>query len=391
MIRNLLRHPARTLLAIAGIMVTTAMLLDMVLLAGGIERSFAQLLLGRGYQIRISPKGTLPFDSEATIPAAAAVARVVAADPAVTAVGAALGAAVYARRGDTLVTLFGNGIDPAAQAVYEVLEGQDLAPGDSLGLLLSPPAAALLGAAVGDTLALVSRLDPQVAVAATERRMVVRGTVRWLYDYRGQPSIGTLIPVLQSLAGSRAEDRVSLFVVRVREDSLAAAATARLRAALPALEVNSVADLVVRFRERLVYFRQLSYILGVISLGVTVLLVSTLMTITVNERLGEIATLRAIGIARATIVRGVMLEGALLTLIGGLLGTGLGVLTARFLDRILTSFPGLPAAISFFVPEPRSLAMAALVLVATGILAGAYPALVAARAPIAATLRTEAT
>lgn len=391
MIRNLLRHPARTLLAIAGIMVTTAMLLDMVLLAGGIERSFAQLLLGRGYQIRISPKGTLPFDSEATIPAAAAVARVVAADPAVTAVGAALGAAVYARRGDTLVTLFGNGIDPAAQAVYEVLEGQDLAPGDSLGLLLSPPAAALLGAAVGDTLALVSRLDPQVAVAATERRMVVRGTVRWLYDYRGQPSIGTLIPVLQSLAGSRAEDRVSLFVVRVREDSLAAATTARLRAALPALEVNSVADLVVRFRERLVYFRQLSYILGVISLGVTVLLVSTLMTITVNERLGEIATLRAIGIARATIVRGVMLEGALLTLIGGLLGTGLGVLTARFLDRILTSFPGLPAAISFFVPEPRSLAVAALVLVATGILAGAYPALVAARAPIAATLRTEAT
>ena len=391
MIRNLLRHPARTLLAIAGIMVTTAMLLDMVLLAGGIERSFAQLLLGRGYQIRISPKGTLPFDSEATIPAAAAVARVVAADPAVTAVGAALGAAVYARRGDTLVTLFGNGIDPAAQAVYEVLEGQDLAPGDSLGLLLSPPAAALLGAAVGDTLALVSRLDPQVAVAATERRMVVRGTVRWLYDYRGQPSIGTLIPVLQSLAGSRAEDRVSLFVVRVREDSLAAATTARLRAALPALEVNSVADLVVRFRERLVYFRQLSYILGVISLGVTVLLVSTLMTITVNERLGEIATLRAIGIARATIVRGVMLEGALLTLIGGLLGTGLGVVTARFLDRILTSFPGLPAAISFFVPEPRSLAVAALVLVATGILAGAYPALVAARAPIAATLRTEAT
>ncbi|MBP9199042.1 MAG: ABC transporter permease [Gemmatimonadales bacterium] len=391
MIRNLFRHPVRTVLAIAGIMVTTAMLLDMVLLAGGIERSFAQLLLGRGYQIRISPKGTLPFDSEATIPDAAGVARVVTADPAVTSVGAALGTAIYARRGDSLVTLFGNGIDPAAQAVYQVEEGADLAPGDSTGLLLSPPAAALLGARLGDTLTLVSRLDPQVALAGTERRLVVRGTVRWLYDYRGQPSIGTLVPVLQALAGNRAEDRVSLFVVRVRDDTLAAAATARLRAALPTLEVNSVADLVIRFRERLVYFRQLSYILGVISLGVTVLLVSTLMTITVHERLGEIATLRAIGIARGTIVRGVMLEGALLTLIGGLLGTGLGVLTARFLDRILTSFPGLPAAISFFVPEPRSLAVAALVLVSTGILAGAYPALVAARAPIAATLRTEAT
>ena len=47
---------------------------------------------------------------------------------------------------------------------------------------------------------------------------------------------------------------------------------------------------------------------------------------------------------------------------GGALGVGLGVITARFLDRILTSFPGLPAAISFFVPEPRSLLLAAAVL-----------------------------
>jgi putative ABC transport system permease protein len=67
-LRNLTRHPVRNGLALAGIAVTTAMLLNMVLLAGGIERSFGQLLLGRGYQIRISPKGTLPFDTEATIP-----------------------------------------------------------------------------------------------------------------------------------------------------------------------------------------------------------------------------------------------------------------------------------------------------------------------------------
>ncbi len=70
-LRNLARHPIRTGLALAGIMVTTAMLLDMVLLAGGIERSFERLLLGRGFQVRVSPKGTLPFDTDATIPGAA--------------------------------------------------------------------------------------------------------------------------------------------------------------------------------------------------------------------------------------------------------------------------------------------------------------------------------
>jgi putative ABC transport system permease protein len=388
-LRNLLRHPVRTGLALAGVAVTAAMLLDMVLLAGGIERSFERLLLGRGYQVRISPRGTLPFDTEATIPMAGRVAATIRADSAVESVAPLLGAPVYARQGEALVTLFGYGVLPADQAVYQVEEGADLGGADSLGVLLSRPAAALLGAAIGDTLALVSGLDPQMAVAGRARRLVVRGVVRWLYDTRGQSSVGVLLPVLQELSGFRAEDRVSGLVVRVR--GAPGAAVERLRRALPGLAVNSSDDMLAQFRERLVYFRQLSYILGTISLGVTVLLISTLMTITINERLGEIATLRAIGVGRARIVRGVMLEGAALTLGGGLLGVGLGFATARQLDRILTSFPGLPAAISFFVPDPPSLALAGLVLVLAGILAGAYPAWLAARAPIAATLRTEAT
>jgi putative ABC transport system permease protein len=155
--------------------------------------------------------------------------------------------------------------------------------------------------------------------------------------------------------------------------------------------VNSVADLVKYFRQRLVYFRQLSYILGTMSLIVTVLLVTTLLTITVNERLGEIATLRAIGVSRGTVVRQVLIEGSALTLAGSALGILLGLATARYLDSILTTFPGLPAAFSFFVPRRESLTTAGLVLLVTGALAGLYPAWLAARAPIAATLRAEAT
>jgi putative ABC transport system permease protein len=390
-VRNLFRHPIRTGLALAGIMVTTAMLLDMVLLSGGIERSFERLLLGRAFNLRISPKGTLPFDTDATIPGAAAIRWTILADSAVIAAGPLLGASLYARNPDTLVTLFGYGVDPAAQAIYELDEGHDLATADSTGVLLSHPAAALLHAGVGDTVTLQARLDPEAVVAAVERRLVVRGLVHFLYDYRGQLSVGAWVPVIQDLARIRSDDRVSAFVVRIQGDATElAAATARLRAALPALEVNSVGDLVARFRERLVYFRQLSYILGTISLGVTVLLVATLMTITVNERLGEIATLRAIGVSRANIVWGIMLEGAVLTLAGGVLGVVLGVITSKYLDRILSAFPGLPAAISFFVPEPTSLMVAGVVLLLTGILAGAYPALLAARAPIAATLRSDA-
>ena len=390
-IRSLGRQPLRTGLSLLGIAVTAAMLLDMVMLSGGIEKSFTDLLLGRGYQIRLTPKGTLPFDTEATLSHASGIVAALRTDPAVEAAGPVLGTSVYGRVSDSLVTLFGYGIDPAAQGLYRLSSGHDLAPGDTNGILLSAAAATRLGAAVGDTVTLVGRLDPQVVTASVGRRLVVRGLVRWLYDYRGQPSVGTVLPLMQRLARQEAEDRVSLLVVKVRDDAAVPRVAARLRERFPQLEVNSVADLAVQFKRRLVYFRQLSYILGSMSVIVTVLLIATLMTITVHERLGEIATLRAIGVSRQTVVRQVVAESTVLTVVGATLGILLGVLTARRLDAILTSFPGLPAAFSFFVPRLDALRTAAIVLLVTGSLAGLYPAWLAARAPIARTLREEAT
>jgi putative ABC transport system permease protein len=390
-LRSLGRQPLRTCISLAGIAVAAAMLLDMVMLSGGIDKSFSDLLLGRGYQIRLTPKGTLPFDTEATLSHVSDIVAALRSDPAIESAGPVLGTAIYGRVSDSLVTLFGYGIDPTAQGLYRLSSGHDLTRGDSSGVLLSEVAAIRLSAGVGDTVTLVGRLDPQVVTASVGRRLVVRGVVRWLYDYRGQPSVGTVLPLMQDLARQETEDRASLLVVKVRDDSAVARVAARLRERFPQLEVNSVADLVIQFKRRLVYFRQLSYILGSMSVIVTVLLIATLMTITVHERLGEIATLRAIGVSRGTVVRQVLAESTILTVIGAILGILLGVLTARRLDTILTSFPGLPAAFSFFVPRPDTLRTAAIVLLLTGSLAGLYPAWLAARAPIARTLREEAT
>jgi len=391
-IRSLGRHPLRTGLSLAGIAVAAAMLLDMVMLSGGIDKSFGDLLLQRGYQIRITPKGTLPFDTEASLPGARRLVRTLRSDPDVATAGAILGSAVYARTPDSLVTLFGYGVQPESQGIYRVMAGADLAPADTTGLLLSAAAAAVLGGArVGDTVMLAGRLDPQIAAAAEDRSLVVRGMVEWLYDYRGQPSVGAVLPLMQRLARQATGDPASLVLVRARADSMVEPLVARLRADYPTLEVNSVVELVAQAKRRLSYFTQLAHVLGAMSLVVTVLLIGTLLTITVNERLGEIATLRAIGIGKATVVSQVLAEGVALTVIGSALGVLLGLATARYLDAILTSFPGLPAAFSFFVPRADTLTQAAVVLLVTGSLAGLYPAWLAARAPIAATLRAEAT
>jgi len=392
-VRNLRRHPFRTALSIAGIAVASAMLLDMVMLRGGLEESFADLLLLRGFQIRVTPKGTLPLDSEASLPGAARIVATLRADPGIAEVAPLVATSIHGRsaRVDSLVTLFGYGVDPEHQGIYELLRGDDLAPADSAGVLLSDASSTALGAGVGDTVTLVGVLDPQVAAAALQRRVVVRGVVRWLYDYRGQPSVGTLVPVMQRLARTDREDRVNVLLVKARSDADVAPAVARLRRQLPGAEVNGVADLVRHFQDRMVYFRQLAAILGTVSLFVTVLLIGTLLTITVNERLGEIATLRAIGVSRSSVVKEVLVEGMALTITGAALGLALGLVTARFLDRILTSFPGLPARFSFFVPRTPSVATAVLVTLLTGAVAGLYPAWLAARAPIAPTLRSEAT
>jgi putative ABC transport system permease protein len=390
-LKSLRRRPLRTALSLAGIAVASAMLLDMVMLSGGIEKSFSELLLARGYQIRLTPKGTLPFDTEASIAGASSVVEAIRAAPGVEAAGAVLGTSIYGRTPDSLVTLFGYGIQPEAQGIYQVTAGADLAPDDTLGVLLSETAAALLRAAPGDTVTLAGRLDPQIADAAVGRRLAVRGIVRWIYDYRGQPSVGAVLPVMQRLGREAAADRASLLLVKAADDGAVEYLASRLRERFPHLEVNSVAALVVQAKRRLVYFTQLSYVLGGMSLVVAVLLVGTLLTITVNERLGEIATLRAIGVSRGTIVRQVLAEGVALMVLGAGVGILLGLATAEYLDAILTSFPGLPAAFSFFVPRADTLSLAALVLLVTGSLAGLYPAWLASRAPIAATLRAEAT
>ena len=390
-LKSLGRHPLRTALSLAGIAVASAMLLDMVMLSGGIEKSFRDLLLARGYHIRLTPKGTLPFDTEATISGASRVVRAIRAEPGVEAAGAILGASVYGRVSDSLVTLIGYGIQPEAQGVYRVVEGRDLQPRDTLGLLVGATAARLLGVGVGDTVALAGRLDPQIANPAVDRTLVVRGIVTWIYDSRGQPSVGTVLPLMQRLGRDPAADHASLLLVKAARDGEVEALAGRLRTRFPSLEVNSVADLVVQAKRRLVYFTQLSYVLGGMSLIVAVLLVGTLLTITVNERLGEIATLRALGISRATIVRQVLAEGATLTVLGSGLGILLGLATAQYLDAILKGFPGLPEAFSFFVPRRETLSTATVVLLVTGSLAGLYPAWLASRAPIAATLRSEAT
>ena len=137
------------------------------------------------------------------------------------------------------------------------------------------------------------------------------------------------------------------------------------------------------------YFRQISAVLVTVTLCFAFLLITVLLTVSVNQRLGEIAALRALGFSQRRVVADVLCESALIVGLGGALALPLGLALARWLDRILKSMPGVPSELHFFVFEPRAVGVHIALLAATAILAALYPMRIVARLPIAATLRKE--
>jgi putative ABC transport system permease protein len=385
-IRALFRRRTRTLLALGGIAVSAALLLDMTMMASGLTRSFGDLIGARGYSLRVAPRGTLPFDSEAGIREAERVATAIAQVPGVRVVAPILGAQLYrVEDGEISEPIFTTGLVASSQFLYELIDGRDAAAGE---VVVSGPLAEGFGIGVGDTLRLAAELDLSLGRPRETRLYRISGVADFLYDYAGQRSIAMPLDEVQLL--TRRPDQVSLFGVATAEGVGDDAVAAAIQDAVPEVSVYSTREMMVEMDRRLVYFRQLAAILGSVALVVTALLVSTIITIGVRERFGEIATLRAIGVRRGRLLLGIMAEGLTLAAIGCLLGLPLGVWVAQHLDRILLTFPGIPANVSFFVWDAPRVALALGLVVATGAVAGLVPGWQAVRTPLSRVLREEA-
>ncbi|MCL7938289.1 MAG: ABC transporter permease [marine benthic group bacterium] len=386
--RELLRHPARSLLAVLGVAVACAMLLDMLMLGGGLNASFRSLLTSAGYELRVSPAGTLPFDTGATIGDASGVRLRLESEPGIDAVAPVLGSNLLIEnsRGagpdEGTDRLFVLGVDPAEQGIYRLTSGVDP---DENGVVIGRELADT-GLAIGDSISL--RAPGSFAEAGRRTGSFrVTGVADFLYASSGERSAAVTLPTLAQLTDQ--PDRASLMMVRITEGENPDSVAAALRLRHPELEIASVGQLVETAARRLSYFRQLAAILGTVSLVVTTLLIGTIMAISINDRYGTIAALRAIGISKRSIVAAFLVESLLLCVLAAAVGLGLGLLVAGQLERILSDFPGLPSAIRFFVFEPDRLAWAAAGVLLAGVGAALVPAIRAMNAPIAATLHRE--
>jgi putative ABC transport system permease protein len=122
--------------------------------------------------------------------------------------------------------------------------------------------------------------------------------------------------------------------------------------------------------ERLTRF---SAVVSAVVLVIGALMIFTTMMGSVIERTKEIGVLRAIGFRRAHIIKGLMIEVTVISLVGGVLGWAAGMLASR-------------AALPYFAETPIALEsqpMLAIVAVASGLVIGTvssfYPIVRASR------------
>ena len=385
---SLRRHATRTLLAILGVAVAAAMLLDMVMMSTGLRESFRELLLSRGFQLRIAPKGTLPFDTDATIENVNGIIAKLRTNPEIITISPVLGATIHVPINGKIVSSSVLGVNPSVQGDYGMLSGSDPIAKDAIAV--NDEFIKATGVKIGDTIDVATGYNPQLRTYAGSRKLVVTGRVRFLYGAANQLATAMQLSTLQEMGGPSRANRASLFMISVRDDAQVEKVRAWIEKVIPEVSALSIATALAQVDQRLSYFRQLALILGTVSLFVGFLLVTTLVTVSVNERIGEITVMRALGVSRLHVVQQIVLEGVVITLAGAIAGLGLGLITARYLNAILSSFPGLPVAIDFFLFQPRAAWTALGLLALSGIAAGVYPSFRAASLPIATTLREEA-
>ncbi|GEM_PF-195224 len=398
--RSLLRNPVRTALVLLGLSVTGALLLDMTMLSRGLEASLGGVLGRLGFAVRVVPRGTLPFSSSAEIPDGERLAAEIAARPEVAAAVPVVAANLYVRRGGARFPSFALGVPGGGTGAYAVLEGRDLpaaaagagpAPG-------SPPAdppivinrnmARLDGVRVGDVVVLSAAPEPFVVRYAAPRAFRVVGIADFYFDLATQRSVALATVDLRRLQGLP-RGAASLILVRVTAPARTGDLARWIQARDPRVDALSIQGFLDRAAAQLTYFRQFSLILGTISIAVSFLLITAIVTLSLGERLGEIAMLRAVGFTRARIASLVLLEGLVLGAASLPGAFALGLLISRNLDAILRSAPSVPENVHFFTLTTAAALRTVALVLGTGTLGAVYPATIAARLGVAATLHAE--
>lgn len=268
-----------------------------------------------------------------------------------------------------------------------IVAGNNLDGTNDNTVLVGRGLAANVGVQPGDTVVLLAT-TAEGGLNAVELTVAgLFGTTVKAYD-----DAALRVPIETARKLMRVEGATS-WVVLLERTADTDAALASLKARLPANEFEPIpwydlADFYNKTAE--LFTRQVGVVRILIAL-IVVLSISNTLSMAVVERTGEIGTAMALGVRRAGILRMFLTEGALLGVIGGAVGVGLGFLLATAISAVgipMPPPPGMETGFTGRISVPPTLAWEAFQLAfATTLLASILPAWKASRMNIVDALR----
>lgn len=382
--RNIFRNRFRTALTLAAIITGVAA----IIISGGfVEDVFVQLrestIHSRIGHMQIFQQGYIEYGrrepSRYMIEQPEVVMNVVRSIPHVEAAMARINFSGLANNSRADLPIIGEGIEPAEEeqlgTAITIVAGRALQESDTFGAMIGEGVAAALHLRPGSFMTLIVN-TAEGALNTFEYEVIgVFRTFSKEYDDR---AVRIPLSAAQELMFTQSVHSV---VVLLDDTSTTDSVTKALKVRLTSLgyEVKPWYELADFYQKTEALYRRQFGALQFIILVMLVLSVASTINMVVYERTGEFGTMLALGLRQRQIFGLVMLENALLGLLGSLLGFIVGIMLAAIISNIGLPMPPPPGSSIGYTATIRMVPSVLAVAVLTGALAAVIAAVLPAR------------
>ena len=350
-LRNVMHRPVRTLITVIGIAVEVTLVILVVGLTTGLVTESAKRTEGVGADIMIQPPSASVFMAFSGAPMPISIASKLEQLQYVQAVAPVL---VQFNSVNGLDIVYG--INPesfrSVSGGFVFHEGHGLEGADDI--------------LVDDIYAKGKKVRVGQQLRILEKDFRVVGIV----EHGKGARLFVLLSTLQEMSG--AHDKASIFFIKCDRTDHTAAAADEIKQLLPGYEIRPLKDfLSLMTSSNLPGLSAFINIMIAIAVAIGFLVIFLSMYTTIIERTREIGVLKSLGASKAYIVRIILSETTLLSL----LGIAAGVALSYFLRSIfLGVFPSMTILIT-----AKWVLIAGAIAIAGGLLGASYPAWIASR------------
>lgn len=322
-IKNLARRPLRTFFGVLGIGVGIAAVVALISLARGFEKELDDLLTRLRGDILIK-------EADRVTPESSRIPERVVAE--IGRLEGVAGVSGYVFQmlffGEFRIPLYGyEPTQPILRKVH-VEEGRRIAPGGLDEVMVGVEAARHLGVRVGREIC-VPPSNPE------GHRLRVVGLFSTGSRYQ---DIGCIIHLRTAQLFARMPGHVTMLAVDVVDEDRAAAVRDAIQKRYPGLEVLLARDF-TRNLEDYQLVAKFAWAVSFIAVVIGAIGVLNTMLMSVLERTREIGMLLALGWSRWRVLAMILAEGALVSVAGGIVGIGLGVLLVDLVSEVVEELP----------------------------------------------------